>query len=314
MIAFLLRRVVGALFVIIGASFLTFLLLQLAPGDAIMAIAQARHGTELALDEASLDRIRAEIGADQPLLVRYAAWASDLVRLDLGRSLVEDRAVAGLLAERFGRTLELAVAAIAVAAVLSVPLGLMAGLWRGTWFDSLCVGLATLGSAMPNFWLGILLIFVFAVTLGWLPAFGRGDLDHLVLPALTLGTGITVTTARLLRSATIDALAASHIAAARGRGLSERRVIGLHALRNALLPVITVFALEIAFVLEGAVAVEYVFGWHGIGLLFVEAVDGRDYPVIQAIVLASAVLFVVINLIVDLLTFWLDPRTRGGAA
>ena len=313
MIAVILRRILGALLVIVLASFLTFLLLQLAPGDAVMAIAQARYGDGVALDEASLARIRAEIGVDDPFLVQWARWAADFARLDLGVSLIDRRPVADILAEGFGRTLQLALAAIAVALVLSIPLGLMAGIWRGTWFDSLCVSLATLGSAMPNWWLGVLLIVVFSVNLGWLPAFGRGDFEHLILPALALGTGITVTTARLLRSATIEALAARHIAAARGRGVPEGRVIGRHAMRNALLPVITIFALEIAFVLEGAVAVEYVFGWRGLGLIFIEAVDGRDYPVIQAFVLFSAILFVTINLLVDLLTLWLDPRTARGA-
>jgi len=217
--------------------------------------------------------------------------------------------VAKIRAEGVGRRLEPAAAGMAVAAALAIPLGLLAGVWRGTWFDSLCVAIATLGSAMPNWWLGVLLIVVFSVNLGWLPAFGRGDAIHMVLPALTLGTGITVTTARLLRSATIEALAARHIAAARGRGIGEARVIGRHALRNALLPVVTIFALEIAFVLEGAIAVEFVFGWRGLGLIFIEAVDSRDYPVIQAMVLFSAVLFVLVNLAVDLLTAWLDPRT-----
>lgn len=313
MIARALRRIGGALLVIILASFLTFLLLQLAPGDAVLAIAQARYGDGVALDAATLDRIRAEIGVEDPFVVQWARWASDLLRFDLGNSLIDRRPVADILSEGFGRTLQLAAAAVAVAAILSIPLGLFAGIWRGTWFDSFCVSLATLGSAMPNWWLGVLLIVVFSVQLGWLPAFGRGDLEHLVLPALALGTGITVTTARLLRSATIEALAARHIAAARGRGIGEARVVGRHALRNALLPVVTIFALEIAFVLEGAVAVEYVFGWRGLGLIFIEAVDGRDYPVIQAFVLFSAILFVTVNLIVDLLTLWLDPRTARTA-
>ncbi|MEM6848138.1 MAG: ABC transporter permease [Pseudomonadota bacterium] len=314
MMRFLFNRAIGAFIVILGASFLTFLLIDLAPGDALLAIAKARFGLSVSLDQSTIDAIRAEAGLDQPLLIRFGAWLADVARLDLGNSLVDGRPVIDLLAERFERTLELALAAIAVAAMLSLPLGLMAGLFHGTWFDSLCVSLATLGSAMPNYWLGILFILFFSVWLGVLPAFGRGDLDHLVLPALTLGTGVAVTTARLLRSATIETMAASHISAARGRGLSETRIVGRHAMRSALVPVVTVFALEIAFLLEGAVAVEYVFGWNGLGLLFVEAVDARDYPVIQAIVILFAVLFVAIYLVVDLLTVWLDPRTRAGAA
>ena len=314
MIMYALRRIAGAFVVMILVSLLTFVLLQLAPGDAVLAIARARYGASVGLSEDSLARIMAEIGANEPFLVQWALWSSDLIRLDLGVSLISGRPVAEILLEGFGRTLQLAVASVAIAALLSIPLGLLAGVWRGTWFDSLCVGIATLGSAMPNWWLGILLIVVFSVNLGWLPAFGRGDIEHLVLPALTLGTGITVTTARLLRSATIEALSARHIAAARGRGIGETRIIGRHAMRNALVPVITIFALEIAFVLEGAVAVEYVFGWRGIGLMFVEAVDARDYPVIQAVVLFSAVLFIVINLMVDLVTAWLDPRTAAGIA
>ena len=314
MISYALRRIVGAIVVMVLVSFLTFLLLQLAPGDAVLAIARARYGQGVALSDESLARIMTEIGADEPLLVQWGHWASDLVRLDLGASLITGRPVSEILAEAFSRTMQLAVASVAIAALLSIPLGLLAGVWRGTWFDSLCVGVATLGSAMPNWWLGVLLIVVFSVNLGWLPAFGRGDAAHMVLPALTLGTGITVTTARLLRSATIEALSARHIAAARGRGVGEARIIGRHALRNALVPVITIFALEIAFVLEGAVAVEYVFGWRGLGLMFIDAVDARDYPVIQAVVLFSAILFITINLLVDLVTAWLDPRTAAGIA
>ncbi|MEM8841757.1 MAG: ABC transporter permease [Pseudomonadota bacterium] len=311
MISYALGRVLGALVVMLLVSLLTFLLLQMAPGDAVLAIARARYGDGVALSPESLARIMDEIGANRPFLVQWGHWVSDLARLDLGVSLIDGRPVADILAEGFGRTLQLALAAVALAAVLSIPLGLLAGVWRGTWFDSVCVSLATLGSAMPNWWLGVLLIVVFSVNLGWFPAFGRGDASHLVLPALTLGTGITVTTARLLRSATVEALSARHIAAARGRGIRESRIIGRHALRNALVPVITIFALEIAFVLEGAVAVEYVFGWRGLGLIFIEAVDARDYPVIQAMVLFSAILFIVINLFVDFLTAWLDPRTRA---
>ncbi|MEM0989891.1 MAG: ABC transporter permease [Pseudomonadota bacterium] len=314
MIGYALRRILGALVVMVLVSFLTFLLLQMAPGDAVLAIARARYGDGVALSPETIASIMEEIGANEPIIVQWGHWAGDLIRLDLGVSLIDARPVAEILAEGFGRTLQLALAAVAVAAILSIPLGLFAGVWRGTWFDSVCVSLATLGSAMPNWWLGVLLIVIFSVNLGWFPAFGRGDFAHLILPALTLGTGITVTTARLLRSATIEALSARHIAAARGRGIRETRVIGRHALRNAMVPVITIFALEIAFVLEGAVAVEYVFGWRGLGLLFIEAVDARDYPVIQAMVLFSAVLFIVINLVVDLLTAWLDPRTSTGMA
>lgn len=314
MISYALRRITGAIIVMTLVSFLTFLLLQLAPGDAVLAIAKARYGYGVSLSEESLARIMDEIGANEPFLIQWGRWAVDLLRLDFGTSLITGRPVAEILTESLGRTLQLALASVAIAALLSIPLGLLAGVWRGTWFDSLCVTLATLGSAMPNWWLGVLLIVVFSVHLGWLPAFGRGDFAHMILPALTLGTGITVTTARLLRSAAVDALSARHIAAARGRGIREARVVGRHALRNALVPVITIFALEVAFVLEGAVAVEYVFGWRGLGLVFIDAVDARDYPVIQAVVLFSALLFVAINLLVDLVTAKLDPRTAAGIA
>ena len=286
------------------------LLLSLAPGDAALAIAKARHGADMALDADSLARIREQAGLDQPLLLQYGYWLQGIVTLDLGHSLISGRPVAELVAERFARTLQLAAAALAVAVLLSLPLGLMAGIFRGTLFDRLCIILASLGAAMPNFWLGTLLIFIFSVQLGWLPAFGRGDWQHLVLPALTLGTGVTLYTARLLRSSVADVLDSAHLAATRARGIAEHRVIGRHAFRNALIPVVTIFALEIGFLLEGAVAVEYVFGWHGLGLLFIEAVDGRDYSVIQAIVLLSAAVFVLLNFIVDVLYWWLDPRTR----
>ncbi len=280
MISYAIRRIAGALVVIFLVSFLTFSLLQMAQGDAVLAIAPARHGDAVALTPEIRERFMGEIGANEPVLVQRGRWVSQLARFDLGVSLIDRRPVADILAEGFGRTLQLALAAILIVVVLSIPLGLFAGVWRGSWFDSLCVGLASLGSAMPNWWLGVLLIVVFSVNLGWLPAFGRGDAAHLALPALALCTGITVTTARLSRSAIIEAMSARHIAAARGRGIRQSRIIGRHALRNVLVPVITVFALEIAFVLEGALAVAYVLGWRGLGLIFIEAADARDYPVI----------------------------------
>jgi len=306
----MLKRFVSAVFVLIGASFLAYAMMLLAPGDAPREIAVARYGGQSMVDQATIDWIIKTEKLDRPLYEQYCRWLKHAVRLDFGNSLVDEIPVRDLTASRFDRTLDLALAAILVALVISVPLGILSGLRRGSWVDSLGVTFAATGVSMPNYWLGLVLIVIFCVKLQWLPSFGRGDWHHLILPAITLGTALTAYTTRILRSAVIDTLRSEHIMALYARGLDSPMVIGTHVLKNALIPVITVVGLEFGMILEGAVITETVFAWPGLGELLVSAVGNRDYPLIQGLVVFTAALFVGINMIVDIVYRYLDPRMK----
>ncbi|GAB6906506.1 Glutathione transport system permease protein GsiC [Desulfosarcina cetonica] len=308
--AFLFRRTLTAVFVFWGATFITYALMALAPGDASMEIALARYGDTARGDTATIEWVRQKAGLDRPMLVQYGRWLKHVLVLDFGKSLVEEVPVWTLIRSRFGNTLLLAVWAIGLALCLSIPIGILSGVKQGTWMDTMGVGFAVLGVSMPNYWLGLLLIIVFCVKLQWLPSFGRGDWHHLILPAITLGTGLTAYTTRMLRSAIIEAIHADYLTALRARGVGKRLVLARHILKNALIPVVTVVGLEFGMILEGAVITETVFAWPGLGGLMVSAVSNRDYPLIQGLVLFTAGVFVAINLLVDLVCLYLDPRIR----
>ena len=307
---YLLRRLFSAVLVFLGATFITYALMLLAPGDAPLEIALARYGDVARADPATVDWIRRTEGLDRPLLGQYGRWLTHVATLDFGHSLVDEVPVWTLIRERFGKTLQLAFWAIALALGLSIPIGILAGVKQGSWLDSAGVGMAVLGVSMPNYWLGLLLIIVFSVKLQWLPSFGRGDWHHLILPAITLGTALTAYTTRMLRSAIIESMRAEHLLALRARGVGKRRVLALHILKNALVPVVTVVGLEFGMILEGAVITETVFAWPGLGELMVSAVSNRDYPLIQGLVVFTAFVFVTINLLVDGICAYLDPRIR----
>ena len=308
MYRFLIRRLLTACFVLWGISFLTFMLMALAPGDPAVKIAYARYGGEGNVDTATIEWIRQHEGLDRPLAVRYLTWLGHIVRLDLGRSLVTRGAVTPIIINHLKNTCQLALAAGLICLVISIPLGLITGIKKGSWIDTAGVGFSVLGVSMPGFWLGLLLIIVFAVELQWLPAIGRGGWRHLVLPAITLGSAITAYTTRILRSATAQALQSEFLLSIRAKGVAEGRVIGVHVAKNVLIPVITIIGLELGYLLEGAVITETLFSWPGIGQLMVNAVSNNDYPLIQGLVLLAAFTFVAINLIVDVLYKWLDPR------
>ncbi|WP_231714174.1 nickel ABC transporter permease [Desulfosarcina ovata] len=310
MVHFLFRRTLTAIFVFFGATFITYALMMLAPGDAALEIAMARYGDAVRADPATIQWIRQKEGLDRPMLAQYGSWLKHVAVLDFGNSLVEEVPVWTLIRSRFGKTLQLAVWAIGLALCLSIPIGILAGVKQGTWMDTMGVSVAVLGLSMPNYWLGLLLIIVFCVKLQWLPSFGRGDWHHLILPAITLGTGLTAYTTRMLRSAIIEAIHADYLTALRARGVGKRLVLARHILKNALIPVVTVVGLEFGMILEGAVITETVFAWPGLGGLMVSAVSNRDYPLIQGLVLFTAAVFVGINLIVDLVCLYLDPRIR----
>lgn len=310
MIRFITKKIGTAILVFLGTTCLTYGMMLLAPGDAPLEIAMARYGEAGLIDQTVIDWIIKKEGLDKPFYQRYFCWLSHAVYLDFGNSLVEEVPVWELIKTRFSRTVDLAIASIALALIISIPLGILSGLRRGTWIDSMGTAIAITGVSMPNYWLGLVLIVIFSIKLQWLPSFGRGNWQHLVLPAITLGTALTAYTTRILRSAIIESLQSDYLLALRARGVSNRLIISSHVLKNAMIPVVTVIGLELGMIFEGAVITETVFAWPGLGELMVSAVSNRDYPLIQGIVLFTAMVFVLINFLVDLTYQFLDPRIR----
>ena len=302
--AYLLKRLAGALGIVLGVALLTALLIHLVPGDPV----------ELMLGESATagDRaaLRARLGLDRPLHQQLLGQLGRLARLDLGDSLYSRRPVSAVVAERLPATVELAVAALAVAAAVALPLGILAARHRGGLADSAAMGVALLGLSIPSFWLGPLLILLFSVVLGWTPVSGREGLASLVLPALTLGTGMAAVLARMLRSSLLETLSEDYVRTARAKGLSPAAVLRRHALRNAALPVVTVFGMQAGALFAGAVITETVFAWPGVGSLLVDAIQRRDFPVVQGCVLLISTTYVLVNAGTDLAYAWLDPRVR----
>ncbi len=297
------RRLAGALGVVLGVALLTFLLVHLIPGDPVeLMLGESARPADRAALEASL-------GLDRPVAVQLVDQFARLARLDLGTSLYSRRPVAELLAERFPATLELAAAALAIAVVVALPLGMLAARRRGRAADATAMGLALLGQSVPSFWLGPLLILVFSVWLGWTPVSGREGLASLILPAVTLGTGMAAVLARMVRGSLLEVFGEDWLRTARAKGLSEWAVLWRHALPNAALPVVTVLGLQAGALLAGAVITETVFAWPGVGSLLVEAIQRRDFPVVQGCVLLVSVCYVAVNALTDLAYAWLDPRT-----
>lgn len=305
-VRFLITRVLTAVAVVFGVTCLVFLLLHLVPGDPVevMLGESARPADKAALQRA--------LGLDQPLHVQFGRYLTRLGQFDLGTSLSSKRPVRDLLLERLPATVELGVAALLVALVLAVPLGILAAVKKGTAWDAGAMGIALFGVSIPNFWMGPMLILVGALWLGWFPVSGRDGLASLVLPALTLGTALAAILSRMIRSALLEVLTEDFMRTARGKGLRERSVIVRHGLRNALLPVITLVGLQLGALLSGAVITETVFSWPGIGSLVVEAIHRRDYPVVQATVLCISASYVVLNVLTDLAYARIDPRVRLG--
>ena len=303
MSAFVLRRLVDALAAVLGVSTLAFLALRLS-GDPVALLV-----TEYATEE-EIARVRQVLGLDRPLWVQYARFLGDVLRGDFGASLRFIRPAAALVRETLPATVELATAALCIAVLVAVPLGIVAALRRGTLVDGAVTVAATMGQSMPYFWLGILLIMLFAVRWGWLPSFGHGSWRHLVLPAVTLAMTPMARTARLVRSGLLEVLSQDYIRTARAKGLAPPRVVVHHALRNAAIPVVTILALDFGTLLGGAVVTETIFAWPGVGRLIVTAIQSRDYPVVQAAVFYLAMVFVLLHLLLDLLYARLDPRIR----
>jgi len=298
-------RLSAALLVMLGACTLVFLLIHLVPGDPVDAMLGE---TARAADREAL---RAALGLDAPLWQQYLAYLRGLAQLDLGTSLTEQRPVASILAERLPPTLILATASLVLALVIAIPLGLLAARYQHQWVDSLAMGFSLLGVAVPNFWLGPLLILVFSLLLGWTPVSGMRQPGSLILPAVTLGTGLAAVLARMLRNSLLEVLGDDYIRTARAKGLSAGAVLWRHALRNAWLPVLTLIGLQLGALLAGAVITETIFAWPGIGSLMVEAIQARDFPVVQGTVLLIAALYVLVNTLTDLAYASVDPRVRA---
>lgn len=312
MAAYILRRLLLMIPVALLVSIIIFTLLRLTPGDPVRTM----MGEEP--DPQTIAAVRHELGLDQPMPIQYVAWLGRLLHGDLGRSLRTRQPVLEAIGERLPATVELGLAALCYSLLIAIPVGVLAAIKRNSGWDLFATGFTLLGVSLPNFFLGILLILIFALYWRLFPPggytpFQSGPIDNLhrlILPAITLGTASLAVNMRLMRSSLLEALGQEYIRVARAKGLSERRVIVSHALKNAFIPVLTVIGIQVGAVLEGAFITETLFIWPGVGRLAVDSIAGRDYPVVQAIVLLSALSFMFANLLVDLLYAYLDPRIR----
>lgn len=302
MMTFIARRLVSVIPVIFGVSVAVFLMIHLIPGDPAELVA----GIE-ATDE-DIANVRRALELDEPLVVQYVNFVARAVTGDFGESFRTRRPVSEEIGARYGNTLLLGFAAVLFAVVFGVATGIVTAIWRHSWIDNVVLVISLLGVSVPTFFLGLLLMLVFSVWLGWLPLTGKGTFLHLVLPAITLGTPNAAIISRITRSSLVDVLGQDYVRTARAKGLSEFVVVNHHAVRNALIPVITVIGLQMGYLLGGAVVTETVFAWPGIGRLIVQAINARDFPVVQASVLLLALTFVLINLLTDLAYRALDPR------
>ena len=301
---YLLKRLLAALFVLFGITTLVFFLIHLVPGDPVevMLGETARPADRAALRQA--------LGLDLPLLQQWGQYLIAVLQFDLGQSLHSKEAVFPLLMSRLPATIILSLASLLIAVLIAVPLGILAAVYKDSAWDRLSMISAMLGVSIPNFVMGPLLILIFALWLGWLPVSGMQGPASLVLPAITLGTAMAAILSRMVRASMLDVIREDYITAARARGLPEWRVLGLHALRNAGLPVITILGMQFGALLAGAVITETIFSWPGIGQLLIESIQKRDYPVVQACVLLISVSYVIVNLITDFIYVALDPRVR----
>lgn len=298
---YLLKRLWHTVYVIIGISVISFFFIHLS-GDPVMLMLPG----DATMQE--VEQLRQKLGFNDPLVVQYGRFISKAARGDFGESLYYKVPAMELIVERLPASLELAVASLVIALVVAIPIGIISAVYRGSALDMASMLGALFGLSMPHFWLGIMLIMIFSLHLGWLPTSGRGTLAHLVMPALALGLSLMAMFARLTRSVMLEVLSLDYIRTARAKGLREFLVIGKHALKNAMIPLVTVAGMQFGFLMGGSVIIETVFAWPGVGRLVVQAIFNRDYPLVQSIVFILAIIFVAANLVVDLLYVRLDPR------
>ncbi len=302
---YVIRRVLICIPVLFGLTLIVFSMLHLIPGDpAQVILAQSGARPE------AVARLREQLGLDLPLHEQYLRYLNDLLHGDLGRSLFTHRPVTEIIAQSAPSTLELAFAAMALAIILGLTLGILAAVYQDSWIDNAAMSLAVIGVSMPSFWLALLLIFAFSLGLEWLPSGGQGTPKHLILPTLVLGFNSAAVISRLVRSSMLEVLRQEYVTTARAKGLKEQAVFIRHALRNALVPVVTVAGLQFGFLLGGTVVTETVFARQGLGRVAVDAIIYKDLSVVQGIVLLIAVIYMVVNLLVDICYSLLDPRIR----
>ena len=303
----LARRLITLPLLLGGISIISFLLLNFAPGDAA-EITLRRQNSGVTPSPVAVQALRHELGLDDHLTLRYGHWVSNAIRGDLGESYRTGESITGELFRRLPATLLLAATALSIAVVTGIPLGVMAAVKQGSWLDSACRILAIVGAAVPSYVLAPILMLIFAVQFQWLPAVGYGSFQNLILPAIALSFGTMAQLMRLTRSSLLEVLSQDYMRTARAKGLSENSVVWRHGLKNSLLPVVTVLGTSTGYLLGGAVIIETMFGWPGIGQFVVTGITQRDYPVVQGFVLYVAIIFLLVNLAVDLSYRWLDPR------
>ena len=315
MIAYAARRLLQMIPLLFGISLVLFAVIQAAPGGPEGALLESGRF----IDPAVIEAYRERLGVDQPLHIQYLRWLSAAVSGDLGLSFSTTRPVAEMIVERLPATLELMGAAFVFAAIVAIALGIVSAVRQYSWFDHLGTGLSFVGIAMPVFWFALILQLVFGVFLGWLPIAGRGTVGasslgdhllHLILPTMVLSFNYIAGWSRYLRSSLLSVLRADYVRTARAKGLPESQVIGVHALRNALIPLLSIMALNLSSLFSGAVITETVFAWPGIGRMFVQAMFARDYPLLMGILMLGSLMVIVFNLVADLLYGILDPRIR----
>ncbi len=290
--------------VILGVATLVFLLIHIIPGDPVEVMLGE------AAQRADVETLRIALGLHLPLYEQWHQFMLKIFQFDLGTSLYSRREITSMLAERFPPTVLLACVAMLVAILIALPLGVIAAVRRGSFWDTAAMSFSVAGVSIPNFWLGPVLIMIFSLWFGWLPVSGYDSAASIILPALCLGTGMAALLSRMIRAALLEVLNEDYIRAARARGLNSVAVILRHALPNAALPVITIIGMQFGALLTGAVITETLFSWPGIGQLTIEAIQKRDYPVVQACILLISIVYVLVNLLTDIVYAWLDPRVR----
>ena len=315
MTQYIIRRLIQSLFLVWGCATLVFFMVRLIPGDPVVQMLGPEYTPEAA------EAIRVKLGLDEPFHIQYLRWFGNMLTGDLGGSIATGETVIGIIATGLPKTLSLAALSFLIATVIAVPAGVIAALRRNTSFDYAASVVAFVGVSMPSFWFGILLILIFAVRLRWLPAIGYADptedgivawLERLILPSLAIGAAYAAILMRFVRAGLLEVLSSDYVRTARAKGVREQGVVLRHALRNALIPVVTVIGIQLALLLSGTVVVETVFSIRGIGRILVAAIFDRDYPIVQGVILLIAVIFVMANLVVDIVYTFLDPRIRYG--
>ena len=307
MLPYVGRRLLGAIPVLWGVATLVFVIMRLLPGDPAALMLSEAGGSAQAIAE-----LRTELGLHDSLITQYGRYLVRLLQADLGTSLFTQRSVVETIGEQLFSTVELAIAAIIVAAVLGVSLGIMAAFRHGTWLDTLVMAISVSGISIPIFWSALLLIWLFALTLGWLPATGQGGAAHLTLPALVLGFASAGAITRLVRASLLDVMEQDYVNTARAKGLAERTILFRHTLKNAFIPVLSIIGLQFGFLLSGTVVIETIFSRPGLGQLLVHAILWKDLPLVQGVVLLVALLYTLVNLVTDVAYAYLDPRIHYG--